>query len=514
MSDIFVSKVNETYIKIDADNSVLRDLYEYLSFYIPNHKFHPKVKAGFWDGMIHLISSSGNVYLGLLTNVHDFAKDQGLSVEVDSKLTLTHELSMAEANEFVKNLNLPPGYELRDYQVSAFCYAVRNRRNFLLLPTAAGKTLVDYFTLRYFVDVLKLRGLVIVPDSGLLQQLYTDFKEYSEVNGWDVDAHLHLVSKDQKVKDSSKPIVVSTYQSAARREKEYFHQFQFLQGEEADTFKAKTLVYIGESMINAYYRNGVTGSLDGKTVNELVLQGLFGPIRRITTIRELQAHGHASGLRIKNLLLRPPEATVKAIRRTDKKDRDGNVIEEKWSWEDEKRWMAQNIPRNRFVANLAISMTRNTLVIFEQLDHGKLLYDMIKERAAPDRSVFYVAGDVDAKDREVIRKQVEKCQNAIVVSSRVFVRGTNIKNLHNIIRCALNKAKANNMQGIGRGLRPLEGKEFMTLYEIVDDLRWKTWENYGIKHLAERLEIYNSEGFDCKLYNIALNAPITTKGQP
>lgn len=509
MVDIVVAKATEVHAQIYAETSVLREIHEYFTFFAVNYQHHPKFKSGFWDGKIRLFNGGTRlIYAGLLEKIKEFADARGYSYEIDPDLTGTTEFSMHEAAEFANGLNVHSNgkpLKLDDYQIAALCYAIRNRRNFFLLPTGGGKTVVDYLVARYLVSK-GLRGIIVCPDKGLVGQLLNDFRDYSSQNGWDVDANLHYVYQGQE-KDSSKSLVVTTWQSAWTREDEYFHQWDFVIGEEADTFKAKCLKSIGERLVNAQYRIGLTGSLDGKKVHELMLQGLFGPIKQLITTRELQDRGRLAGLRIKCLCLRHPEPVVReVVKQKNRKVPEGGPkpgVKYGWKWDDEKEIIHLCKKRSRFVANLALSMTNNTMVIFENIEHGKEIFKMVQENSG-DRPVYYVDGDTPIPERELVRALMEKCDNGIVVASRVFIRGVNIKNLHNIIRAELNKSKTNNLQGIGRGLRALAGKTFMTLYEIVDDLRHKSWENYSIKHLQERLEIYNQEDFKYSMFNVDL----------
>ena len=42
------------------------------------------------------------------------------------------------------------------------------------------------------------------------------------------------------------------------------------------------------------------------------------------------------------------------------------------------------------------------------------------------------------------------------------------------------------------------------LYDIADDLIYKSKENYTLKHFQERINIYNEEEFDYEIHNINL----------
>ena len=60
------------------------------------------------------------------------------------------------------------------------------------------------------------------------------------------------------------------------------------------------------------------------------------------------------------------------------------------------------------------------------------------------------------------------------------------------------------MQSIGRGLRKTDDNKDATLYDIIDDITWKTKKNFGILHADERLRIYGREKFNHKTYRVNL----------
>jgi superfamily II DNA or RNA helicase len=275
--------------------------------------------------------------------------------------------------------------------------------------------------------------------------------------------------------------------------KEYFEQFDYVIGDEAHNFKAQSLTSILTACVNAKYRIGLTGTLDGTKTHKLVLEGLFGVVRKVISTKELIDKGEVSNFDIKCLVLKHNEEISK-------------LYKEK-TYAEEIQYLIGNEARNKFVKNLAVSLSKNTLVLYQMVDkHGKILYDMIKNtKLLGDRKVFFVYGGVDATDREEIRRIMEIEQDAIVVASfGTFSTGINIRNLHNIIFAMPTKSSIRTLQSIGRGLRQSEGKEIATLYDISDDMRYKKHMNYTLKHFVERVKIYTEEQFPFKIYNINL----------
>ena len=64
MQNIIVDKVNDVYIRIDADQSITRELSDYFSFEVPGYKFTPQFRRRVWDGKIRLFSyATGQMYV-------------------------------------------------------------------------------------------------------------------------------------------------------------------------------------------------------------------------------------------------------------------------------------------------------------------------------------------------------------------------------------------------------------------------------------------------------------------
>jgi len=150
------------------------------------------------------------------------------------------------------------------------------------------------------------------------------------------------------------------------------------------------------------------------------------------------------------------------------------------------------------------SLENNTLLLFNLIDHGKMLEASLREMN-PGKDIFLVYGEVGGEEREEIRKYVENNTNVIVVASyKTFSTGVNIQNLHNVVLGSPSKSRVRVLQSVGRGLRKNEFKLDATLYDIADDLSWKSFKNSTIRHFAERIQMYNQEKFDYKIYTIKL----------
>jgi len=485
MSDVILHKLNEAYIKVECEKSISQELSSYFSFRVPGYQFVPAYKNKLWDGFIRLYDLRTNqIYHGLVPYIEKFCAERNYTSEINSEISITESFSLVEAVDFVRTLNLP--HEIRDYQLNAFVQAVRNRRILLLSPTASGKSLILYVILRWLQESDYKRGLLIVPTTSLVEQMYTDFESY----GYDSEEYCHR-QYSGKEKHTNKLLTITTWQSIYKNDANYFEQFDFVMGDEAHQFKAKSLTTILSGCTNAKYRIGTTGTLDGTQTHRLVLEGLFGPVYKATTTSELIDKGQLASFKIKCLILKHNEAVCKQAR--------------DWDYNTEIDYIVQNPARNEFIRNLALSLNGNTLILFQFVEkHGKDLYTIIKD-SVKDRHVFFVFGGTDVEVRESVRAITEKERDAIIVASYgTFSTGVNIRNLHNIIFASPSKSRIRNLQSIGRGLRKGDNKEEAVLFDIADDFRIGKFVNYTLKHFIERVKIYDDEKFNYKFYNIEL----------
>lgn len=173
---------------------------------------------------------------------------------------------------------------------------------------------------------------------------------------------------------------------------------------------------------------------------------------------------------------------------------------------DEIKWIIGSTRRNRFIANLCKSLKGNSLILFQFVeDHGKLLNTMVRACIPMERKVFFVYGGTEASEREEIRKIVETESDAVIIASYgTFSTGISIRRLNNIIFASPSKSRIRVLQSIGRQLRVSEDKTTARLYDLGDDLSWKTWKNHTLRHMNERMKLYEAEGFEYKVVKIQL----------
>jgi len=476
--DIIIHKKDDVYSQIECERSITKELNEYFSFEVPGAKFMPSFKNRLWDGKIRLFDIRNNqIYVGLSEYIYKFATAKKYTISGGVRTPL--EIDVGTVQSFIDGLQST--VTIRDYQLDAVQHSIRNGRSILVSPTASGKSFIIYILIRYYQQILdNSHILLLVPRSSLVEQMYTDFQDY----GWNSEKFCHRIYAG-KDKTSPKLVHISTWQSIYQLPKKHFEKYKVIIGDEVHTFAAKSLKTIMQKTTDCPYKFGLTGTLDDAESHHLVLEGLFGTVKKVTTTKALIDSKQISDLKIIGIVLTYSKKEC--------------IIRD---YNKEIKFITEHPQRNNLIRNLCIDLKGNTLVLFSLIKHGQLLHELIKERADVNRKTFFVFGGTDSETREKIRGIVETERDAIVVASfGVFSTGINIRNLHNIIFASPYKSRIRNLQSIGRGLRTHESKAIARLYDIADNFNNN---NHTMKHFIKRIGIYNQEEFDYEIIKINL----------
>lgn len=503
MSKILIEPKDHSFALVTAEPAVRKELKEYFTYEVPNSKWHPQVRAGLWDGRMSLYNAKSEIYLGLVPKVEEFCKDRGYEIIITKSLDTAFNDYQVDPHAFydwTNGLNITSEGERiwpRDYQLALAYKAVRYKRGIFKSATATGKSLAQYLISRYLIDVAKIKGkiLLLVPTVNLVEQMYSDFADYSMDD--DTFYANPMISRIYSGKDKTytKKIVVSTWQSLQKIGKgsesfpaEWFEQFDAILVDETHMAEAKEIKRILELCVNTEYRIGVSGTIKTDPLSLATLEGLIGPLTVIQTTKQAMDAGHIAQLNLKALLL-------------DHRERPN--LPKIHDYHDEIDYIVQDDARNRFIANLAMSLKGNTIIFFNLVEkHGRPLYQLIKDKVGDTRNVYIVDGGVDVDDREMIRQIIERETNAILLCSYGTSQlGTNYKNVQNGIFAAFSKSMVRVLQSIGRGLRKTKTKSVFNLFDLADNIDDK---NASLRHLRERMEIYNEEGFDVTVIPVKL----------
>lgn len=466
-------KHNEVFDRIVCDDHIHAEIDDQFTFKTPGCAFHPLFKKKIWDGKIHVYKNK-LLYCGLRHELEVFCKENNYELNFEFDIA-DKEFSVLEAKEFIDTLNIP--FEVRDYQLKAFVKAVRSGRATILSPTGSGKSLIIYLLIRYY----NKKTLLLIPSIGPILQMENDFISY----GYTKPIH-KIYSGKEKVSDAD--IIISTWNSLYKLPKDYFKQYECVIVDEVHGAEAKELKGLLEKCITIDTRFGFTGTLNEGKIHRLIIEGLFGKTIETEKTYKLIEQNYLSPLKIKCLVLKHNEENKKSV-----------FMKE---YRDEINFLYFLEKRNNFISNLALSLNSNTLVLYRYIDHGKILFNKIKEKR---KNVYLIYGDTPAEDREKIRNIVSQQSDAILVASYgTFSASVNIPSISNIIFASPYKGKIKVLQSIGRGLRTAENKDKCILFDIADNMMYNSYINHTFRHYLIRTKLYKKEKFEYKAYKIFL----------
>lgn len=495
---------NKQFLRIDSASELeIEQLNITLTKRIDSWRFNPLVKKGVWDGYVSYIKDNKWIPSGLWKDVMDLCKDYKFDLKLNGITEIFDKNIKADdfqdwALEFFEDSEITP----RDYQIEAAYNILKFRRCLAELATSAGKTLISFLTVAYMLEKKKAKKILfIVPNVSLVVQASEDFLDYNYENR--VSIKVQQIYSGQKIREG-RNVVIGTYQSLVKKKKEYFEQFDAVIIDETHKAKSTSIKTILQKCTNAEYRYGLSGTIPKKgKLDRLTLMAYTGPVITEVSANYLQKEGHIAGCKVKIIQMDyAPDSTKQAFA-----EMAANKYESKDVFKFEQNYVINSPGRLHFINSIVSKIKGNSLVLFHRIEHGKKLYEQLREDS--DKIVYYVDGGTDKDIREEYKKKMEAGEEVVIVASYgTFSTGISIKKIHNIFFTESFKSEVIIRQSIGRGLRQHESKDSVTIVDFVDDLSSEEWTNYLMRHAKERRRIYKEQKFEYVIKKIKFEGDI------
>jgi superfamily II DNA or RNA helicase len=482
MPQVNITQSGSLYITVTGEMGILAEIWEYFSFKAEGYQYMPSYKSGAWDGRIRLFDQyKKRMLLGLVDMLIAWCEHNGYSYS--KKLLITKDMGF-NAQEFLKTQKLK--YTPYDFQVDILQKCMTEKRVLVHSATASGKSFAMYLICKALLELDK-KVVIIVPSTGLVEQMYWDFFDYNPA----MSRHVDKLYSGLKKTNSNK-ILVSTWQSLQNMPVEFLKEYNAVIADEAHEWKkAKETLSLVERCVNAEYRLGFTGTIEKTPIGLLQLIGIFGNVHKAITARELIDRGLGAKLNVVSIMLNHGEKSF------------GDT------YQDEIEYLMKHPKRNQFIVRLASKCDGNVIVLYRFVaKHGEILYNSIVHEC-PDRKVFFVDKNTSAIDRDSIRAYCEQYNNAIIVASfKTFEKGVNIKNLSYGIFAHPTKSNTGVLQSLGRLMRKHKDK-ISTFYDIGDKFQSRyngVTGTSGITHthFKIRQKMYETEKHTVKMVNLKI----------
>lgn len=372
--------------------------------------------------------------------------------------------------------------KLRDYQKDIVDKCLNFGRGTVLLATAGGKTLVMGSLLSKIWSMnLSFKACLIVPNRGLVEQTYNDFNDYRvpfTFSKWTGDDPL----------DITKNVIIcnSSILQSKKSDTSWMAFIDTLMIDECHHLKKDNEITKIVDSCKTRYKFGFTGTLPEDKIDQWSIIGKIGPVIYQKRSFELRDQKHVV----------PAIAQILEIYYKNNPIRTFGAKIATENYKNEIDFIKKNNFRNNIIKKIAKNSNNNILILLDYLDHGDILYNMLKSELT-DKEVLYIKGEVEVSDREKMRKMMECKDNVVCVAiSKIFSTGINIKNLHYIVFAGGGKSKIKILQSIGRGLRLHEKKRTLYILDIADQLY------YGMQHQNKRVQFYDQERISTQLLKL------------
>jgi superfamily II DNA or RNA helicase len=441
---------------------VEKELDANLSYKVKDAKYMPNVKAGSWDGVVHLYyKHKGQSFLtGLMSLVrNNFTKNKIQFEFIDRRIR-------PASNYLNLRFTPPEDYEVRPYQDLTISRSLQFTRGILEVATGGGKTIM---VAKLLSEIKTYPFLFYVLTKDLMEQAHDVFSTYLNVpigmigdgkadiqkitvctvqtailalegrnSGFKIDDY----SFDDEDSWDEKGI---ENESKAEKIRTLIGMAKGVVADECHHASSKTCKTVLLASPDAYWRYGASATPKRESGDDIMLQALFGA--KIVSI-------NASYL-IKNNYLVKPYIFIEPVNVTTKSHTYSKIYKE---------CIVENSLFNKHVADTAnhlISRKLSVLVLVKQISHGKVL-----EKLIPNSR--FLTGQVDSKNRTEIIEQLRKGLIPCMVATSLADEGLDIPSLDAVIMAGGGKSSTRLFQRIGRTLRISKGsnkdKSIVILY--------------------------------------------------
>lgn len=490
---------------------------------IPNFFFHPLVKSKRWDGYIEFCDKHHRFSVGLWGEVAAICEEFGYEFNLTGlEKIVDYSFDEEKFNTWVDNFFKEYSIKPRDYQIEAAYKILKWRRSVSEIATSAGKTLIMYIVFAYLLSEEKIIGpyeqkyldedgknqvrntrhrmLIIVPNVSLILQTYEKFLEYSENKNL-LNFKIQTLGGGSPKIEADVDIIIGTFQTLSKMDPVFFEQISVVCVDEAHYTNTVSIKNVLKNCDNAHIRTGLSGTMkqDG-SANALTIQALLGPMVNKISANYLFKRGFATPINIRmvymNYLSEDLRGKLKALHKKKKEIGGSKLLSV------ESDLIRASEERLKYIVDFVLFAKTNSLVLFRDVQgkYGRKIYDDLKAVVDNDTEVYYVDGSVNKNIREEYRLKMNKTdkRRIMVASYATFSTGIDINNLYNIFLVESYKSEVFIKQSIGRGMRLMQGKEFVNVIDLIDDFSIGRFQNYTLKHSIDREEIYKQEKYKYK----------------
>jgi superfamily II DNA or RNA helicase len=467
---------DEVNVKVEGlELGTRKKLVDKFKYEIPGARYLPAVRLGRWDGKVAFFQLGGSTYINLLPEVIEFLDSEGYDIELEDLREYRTRFEFTEFREDTFATQMwPAGHpqagqpiQFRDYQVEIINNFLSNPQSVQEIATGAGKTIMTA-ALSRSVEPYG-RSIVIVPNKSLVTQTEADYRNlgldtgvyFGDRKEW---GHQHTICTWQ----SLNVLLKNTKSGEADCTiGEFIEDVVCVIVDEVHMAKADALkTLLTGVMGHIPIRWGLTGTIPKEDYERVSIFCSLGTVVGKLSAAELQEAGHLANCHVNIVQL-------------------ADSVEYN-NYQSELKYLVETTERLRYLSNLITSIkeTGNTLVLVDRIATGKLLIELLGDRAV------FVSGSTKAKDRKEEYDEVATSDDKIIVATYgVAAVGINIPRIFNLVLLEPGKSFVRVIQSIGRGIRKAEDKEFVQIWDITSTCK------FAKRHLTKRKAFYKEANY-------------------
>jgi superfamily II DNA or RNA helicase len=162
------------------------------------------------------------------------------------------------------------------------------------------------------------------------------------------------------------------------------------------------------------------------------------------------------------------------------------------NYQSELKFLTSDDKRMSKIAQLASTVkdTGNTLILVDRIEAGQLLHLKLEELGVPEDNVVFVSGGTKGTTRTEHYDDIATATNKIIIATYgVAAVGINIPRIFNVMLLEPGKSFVRVIQSIGRGIRKVEDKDFVQIWDITSSCK------FAKRHLTQRKAFYKDASY-------------------
>lgn len=359
-----------------------------------------------------------------------------------------------------------PGIDFFPNQMDAIEIAITRKRGVIKSPTRTGKTIIAFG----IYSSAPSNALFLGDKLDIVQQLADEGREF----GFNVH-EVHGQRKDLSW-DKHRPNVVCMTRRTANNflkknewARNFFDMVVVDEVHHVSTFEGEYSKIL--EMVEAPLRFGFTATLPTANAEAMAaITGFIGPL-----IYDLDINTAVE----KGLLIKP---TIKLLKAPKVKIAVSTKYDDVYQL-----GIIDNTGRHDLIAKTAVEFIeqgKSVLILVNRMDHG-VYQQYAFEKILGKDSVPFLHGQSSASERENFKRDLINKKRLCGIVSVIWKEGINIPTLDVCINAAGGVSELATLQGVGRSLTKVEGKESAIIVDVFDQSH-----HYLIRHFGERICLY------------------------